>query len=207
MSIPTVEHGADLEDLDAPDFGDDSIDLEDPDGDQSTDGGGWTRPAFTAVHIAAAVAAGLVVGFLGGKATTGAPALAPAAVVSSPSPASGQASTPATPTLPPYNAGTTYPAPPSPSATAAASVPTYSPGDLATGDPLKAPHAPVGGRPNGRPLKATAAADPLLAGYSTRISPQYIKMLCLPVDKGPDACLRAWETSAWGAIYPNGYKP
>ena len=189
MSIPTVEHDADLEDLDAPDFGDDSIDLEDSDGAESTDGGGWTRPAFTAAHIAAAVAAGLVVGFLGGKATSGAPALAPAAVVSSPSPASGQPSTPATPTLPPDNAGTTYPgAPP----TTAATVPTHDPGWLATGDPYKA---------------TTAAADPLLAGYSTRISPQYVKMFCLPAGKGPDACLRAWETSAWGAIYPDGYKP
>lgn len=187
MSIPTVEHGADLEDLDAPDFGDDSIDLEDSDDAESTDGGGWTRPAFTAAHIAAAVAAGLVVGFLGGNATSGATTPATAAVVASPSPAPGQASTPATPTPPPYNAGTTYPgAPP----TTAATAPTHDPGWLATGDPLKA---------------TTAAADPLLAGYSTRIAPWYVKTICQGADKGTDACLVMWEKS-WGLVYPNGYR-
>ena len=187
MSIPTVEHDEHLEDLDAPDFEDDSIDLEDNDSAQNTEGGGWTRPAFTAVHIAAAAAAGLVVGFLAGGATTGATTPATAAVVASPPPAPGQPSTPATPTLPPYNAGTTYPAAPPP--TTAATAPTHDPGRLATGDPLKA---------------TTAAADPLLAGYSTRIAPWYVKTICQPADKDPDACLVAWEKS-WGPVYPDGY--
>ena len=195
---------ADLEDLDAPDYTDDSpdleddsIDLEDSDGAENTDGGGWTRPAFTAAHLAVAVAGALVVGFLGGKATTGPVSVAPAAAVATPSSAPSTNPAPSTGTLPPYNAGTTYPAPPSPSATASARVPTYSPGELATGNP--------GGFTVPHPAKATATSDPLLAGYSTRIAPWYIKTFCLGADKGPDACLVAWETSTWGHIYPNGY--
>ena len=191
----------DLEDLDAPDHADDSIDLEDSDGAESaesTDGGGWTRPAFTAAHLAVAVAGALVVGFLAGKATSGPVSVAPAAAVATPSSAPPANPAPSTGTLPPYNAGTTYPAPPSPSATAAASVPTYSPGELATGNPQ--------GFPVPHPAKATATSDPLLAGYSTRIAPWYVKMLCQPAGKGPDACLVAWEKS-WGVVYPDGYKP
>lgn len=178
---------ADLEDLDAPDYTDDSTGTEDPDGAQNTEGGRWTRPTFTAIHLAAAAAAGLAVGFLAGGATTGAPTPATAALVASTPTAPVQPSTPATPTLPPYNAGTAYPgAPP----TTAATAPTHDPGWLATGDPYKA---------------TTPAADPLLAGYSTRIAPWYVKTVCYPYVR-PDACLVQWEKSQ-GLFYPDGYKP
>ena len=173
----------DYDDLDAPDFGDDSIDLEDPDGAQNTEGGWWTRPTFTAIHLAAAAAAGLVIGFLAGGATTGAPTPATAAVVAS------------TPTAP---GGTP---------TKAATAPTHDPGDLATGNPWDVRPTTPTTTPTPPTYNAgttyPASGDPLLAGYSTRSAPQYVKMLCYPYVR-PDACLVQWEKSQ-GLFYPNGY--
>ena len=132
--------------------------------------------------VAAVAAAGLVLGFIGGRVT------APESMVAVPMAA--QVASPTTPAAPPradtterpapYDAGTTYPAPPS-----AASPTTGDPSGLATGDPWKP-------KPGG-----TVTSDPLLAGYSTRIPPFYIKQRCLEEDETknvpPEQCLRKWE--------------
>ena len=152
-------------------------------------GGGWAASGPLAgfldgmplAKVAAVAAAGLVLGFIGGRvsAPESMVAVPMAAQVASPTaPATAPAIDPRTDTTErpePYDAGTTYPAPPEGGGLSG----------LATGDPAKP-------KPGG-----TVTSDPLLAGYSTRIPPFYIKQRCLEEDETknvpPEQCLRKWE--------------
>ena len=176
------------------------VELVDDDAGDTTGSGGGPVPGGWAASgplagfldgmplakVAAVAAAGLVLGFLGGRVSAPESMVAvpmAAQVVSPTAPATAPAIGPRTDTTErpePYDAGTTYPAPPS-----AAGAATGGPSGLATGDPGKA-----------KPGSAVTS-DPLLAGYSTRIPPFYIKQRCLRVDETenvpPELCLRKWE--------------